>query len=171
MHEEQNTVGSKSPIFDRIIGENPDNVENLVAYALYKAHKRDWCAQFEKDNNRPPNSVDKLAFAGTAAIDSQIERYKKDAQDALGEYAGTLIDNERPYIEEEAISGRIEAAATRIESSGKFWKLVWQTVISSLLTTGILVILAFGVEIFGIDLIDSLRAFKRDEPQVNAHQN
>lgn len=155
---QDSSIAKKSPIFDLLLGDDGDDVEKLVAYALYKKHKRDWCSQFENEHGRTPNDDEKIAFAKGLSIPSQLDRYLKDAQDALGEYAGYMIDEAEPEIAREAISARIEEAANKIEKSGGFWRAVFQGLAASVITTIALIVLAIGIQFFGIDLIDGINA-------------
>ena len=85
-------MSERSPIFELLVGTSDQyDVDNLVAYSLYKQHKREWCVEFEQDKGRPPTHEEKLEFAKSQRSPSQLERYLKDAQDALGEFAGSLL--------------------------------------------------------------------------------
>lgn len=159
------TKSLKSPIFDVIIGDETSDVERLVAYALYKAHKREWCVQFEDEHGRAPTDDEKIAFAKGLSVGSQIERYLKDAQDALGEYAGYLIDSERPSIVREAVTERIESAAKKIEDSSKLWNLAKQTAASTVITSFVLLVLVFAIEFFGVDIVDGIQVFRKDSAE------
>lgn len=153
------TENLRSPLFGLLVTQDNElDIDGLVAYSLYKHHKREWCTQFEADKNRVPSLEEKLDFAKSVSTPGQLERYIKDAQDALGEFAGSLLDEERPEIEKEAITGRVEAAAQKIESQGTLAAQIKIGVVSTMISTFTLVALAIGIRLFGIDLIDGLQS-------------
>jgi hypothetical protein len=154
-------VSEQSKVFELLNGSTigyEADVDGLVAYALYKQHKRDWCEQFQEERGAPPTSQEKLDFSKSVSTPGQLERYLKDAQDALGEFAGSLIDEEAPKIAEAAITGRIELAASRIENQSSFKSMVLFGVISTLISTSTLILLAVGIRLLGIDLLSAVDA-------------
>lgn len=143
-----------NPIFGLLVGSSND-IEGLAAYALYKKHKRAW-AEGVRATGREPTPDEEEGFARAAATPDQLDRYRKDAQDILIAFANEFVSDERASIIQEALTGRAEKAFLQIEGSGSFWALVKVGVTSTLITTGILALLAFGVQLFGLDLVDAL---------------
>jgi hypothetical protein len=156
----------KSPVFEKLgLGAHSRKdleVERLVAYSLYKIHKRIWCVDFEKENGRQPNSEEKLGFAHGVSTSDQLTRYVEDARGVLFEHAMFYVENERPEIEKAAIESKIQDVAVRIEKQNTFGRQIVTTVISTLSSTIILIILAVGIHLFGIDLLDALNSLKSD---------
>ncbi|QAX29008.1 hypothetical protein [Leisingera sp. NJS204] len=165
-------MSEKSPIYTLLVGK-PDNydVERLVAYALYKSHKREWCEQFVAQKHREPTAEEKLEFANAAGTTGQLERYQKDAADALIEYANKIVEEERENIVVEAITDRIEISSKKVEQESEnihntvrrqnsIGILIWTGFISSLLTTALLVLLTIGTWLFGVDFVDGLESLK-----------
>lgn len=145
---------SNNPIFDLLVGTSND-IEGLAAYALYKRHKRAWAESVRSTGREPTNEEDQ-GFARVAATSDQLDRYRKDAQDILISFANEFVLNERANIIQDAMTGRAEDAFSKIEGSGGFLSLVKVGVVSTLITTGLLALLAFGVQLFGLDLVDAL---------------
>lgn len=156
MRQEHPPKELKSPIFDLMCGHDDDDAENLVAYALYKRDKRQWCRDFEEREDRQPNAKEKLEYALGVSTDHQITRYKKDAQNYLLDYAAFFVEEARPGIFEQAVTHRMEMAAKTIEASSTIHRLVFQGVLTSFATAIILVLMALGIKMFGIDLIDAV---------------
>ena len=113
---------------------------------------------FVTEKQRPPSSEEKLEFAKGQSTNSQLERYLKDAQDALLHFAGSLIDEERPEIAAEAIAGRINEAVLKVETQTSVRYMLFYGFVSTLISTASLILLAIGLRLFGVDLIDGLQA-------------
>jgi hypothetical protein len=150
-------LSERSQVFELLnLDERNSDIESLVAYALYKQHKREWCVEYEIEHGAQPSPEEKLRFAKSVSTPTQLERYRKDARDALGEFSDVLISDVAPEIENNAITGRIEAAASRIEKQGGFPKLLLGGVVSTLISTSVLILLAIGLRLFGIDLVEGI---------------
>lgn len=146
----------KNQVFDRL-GAGGDDIEALTAYALYKRHKRKWAHEFETINGKLPGPDDEKQFAVAVTTDDQLERYRKDARDILIAFANQTVQEARPQIEAEAITVRIEQAADKVTTQGSVLSQVVVGIISSAIMTVLLIILAIGIRLFGIDLVDALR--------------
>ncbi|WP_123640212.1 hypothetical protein [Histidinibacterium lentulum] len=147
---------SDNPVFD-LLGAEGDDIEALTAYGLYKRHKRAWAKEFTAANGSPPTSADDKAFAKVASTEDQLERYRKDARDILIAFANQTVDESRADIEREAITARIEKAATEVGSQTSFWKQVGFGIVATAINTLILIILAVGIRLSGIDFLDMLQ--------------
>lgn len=156
-----------SPVFDDIV-EDQDDIDGLVAYSLYKRHKREWCREFLDENNRHPDDTEKMNFAKAANTASQRERYRKDAQDALAAFAESIIFEETPEIQRDAIVGRIENSLSKIESQNSFSRQLLNSLISTFITTSVLIILVIGLKIFGIDVIDGINSIAAEKSSENS---
>lgn len=146
---------NRNPLFELLVGDSND-IEGLAAYALYKRHKRQWAHNFRTRLGREPTSDEEKNFAQGAATADQLERYRKDAQDILIEFATGFVEDERPQIAVEAVTGRVEAAARKVEQASSLRSLVIVGVVSTLITSAFLALLAFGTRVFGIDLVDAI---------------
>lgn len=146
---------NKSPIFD-LLDAGSDDIECLVAYALYKQHKRSWAASFEEQNGRPPLPEDNERFATVAGTHDQLRRYQQNAADLIISFANQVVEEERPEIEHEAITARIEAAASKVSGSASFGKQVFTGLVASLITTFVLILLTIATALFGVDPLDGV---------------
>jgi len=144
-----------NPVFD-LLGANGNDIESLVAYALYKQHKRKWASEFEKQKGQKPDILDDNAFASAVSTEDQLNRYRQNAADLIISFANQVVDDEREQIQREAITTRIEAAASTISGSAAFGKQVLTGLVASLITTFVLIVLAVATALFGIDLLEGV---------------
>lgn len=141
--------------FDLLAGSD-HGVDGLLAYAYYKRHKRAWLQEFQRARGRDPSPEEVLAFADGACVEDQLARYRQQAENALVAYAGVYVDQAAPGIAREAVTARIEGAADRIERQSELLPQVRIALVSTLMSTAILVVLAIGVRLLGIDLIEAV---------------
>lgn len=155
-----------NPIFDRLVGENDSDLEALTAYALYKKHKRAWAREISAVSGKLPTVAQGREFYTAVGTEDQLDRYRKDAQDILLAYSQQMIDAAKPEIARQAISGRVEAAAGKIERAASFVNAVKSGVVSTLLNTAILIVLATGLRLFGIDLLTAYEAIGKTKQET-----
>ena len=150
-------MASENKVFD-LLGAAGDDIEALTAYALYKRHKRSWASEFADQHGRNPTKDEDLAFARVASTADQLERYRKDARDILIAFANQTVDEARHDIGVEAITARIEKAATDVTTQGSFSNQVVNGIIASEIYTLVLIVLAVGIRLFGIDLMSAYQS-------------
>lgn len=126
----------------------------MVAYALYKRHKREWARGILKETGTDPTPAQDAEFARALSTDSSLDRLRQDANGMLVAFANQVLDDERPYIEEEAIPKRVDAAIRSLESSNSFFRQVASGTLSSIITIAVLVLLTLSIGLFGIDVVD-----------------
>ena len=144
---------SRNPIFETLVGDDETDIEALIAYALYKKHKRQWAREIEAQTGTLPSQSQNIVFFQAVGTPDQLERYRKDARDILLAFAEKMVEDARPMIEARAIEGRIEDASRKIEDQASFWTSVKSGVVSTLINTAVLILLAIGVRLLGIDLL------------------
>lgn len=152
-----------NPVFD-LLGAGTDDIECLVAYSLYKRHKRQWATEFQAKEDRKPNQQEDAAFATAVCTEDQLKRYRQNAQDLIIAFANEVLEDERPEIEKEAITARIEAAALTVSGSASFWKQVQVGLASSLITTAVLIVLTVALALFGVDPLDGVSNLLNSQP-------
>lgn len=148
-------TSSPNPIFD-LLDVGSGDIEGLVAYSLYKQHKRKWAADFETRTGQRPNQQDDAAFAAVACTEDQLKRYRQNAQDLIIAFANKVLEDARPEIEREAITSRIEASARTVSGSASFGKQLLTGLASSLITTFVLIVLTIAIALFGVDPLDGV---------------
>ena len=146
---------SRNPIFEKLVGDDNANIESLTAYALYKKHKREWAREIEIQTGSLPTHAQNIAFFQAVGTSDQLERYRKDARDILLAYANQMVEAAEPGIQARAIEGRIESASQKIEASTGIWMNIKAGIFSTLINTAMLILLAVGIRLFGIDLLSA----------------
>lgn len=146
---------NKNPVFEAL-GVDDENPEALTAYGLYKCHKRAWAQEFERSQGRPPTVEENLAFARAVSTADQLARYRKNADDLLIAFASRMVEQARPIIEWEAVTVRIEQAAAQVEQRSSFARQVGQGLVATAINTFVLVMLALGIRLMGVDLLSVL---------------
>jgi hypothetical protein len=144
------------PAYTRVyesLVEADDDVIGLVAYALYKQDKRDWIISWRERHGDQPGPQHLDAFVSGKLTPGQHDRYRTAARNILDAYALTAVEAERPLIERRAISDRIETAAKHIEGAGAWWRQIPAGVISALIYTIFLILIAAALRFAGIDLL------------------
>lgn len=145
----------KNPVFEAL-GVDDESPEALAAYGLYKCHKRAWARDFERSCGRPPTAEEDLAFARAVSTADQLARYRKNADDLLIAFASRMVEAARPTIEQEAIATRIEQAAVQVEQRSSFTRQVAQGLVATAINTAVLIMLALGIRLMGVDLLSVL---------------
>ena len=128
----------------------PESLQDLLHLGALRVRKG---RQFKGDVRRVL-AQDREFFTAVGTSD-QLDRYRKDAQDILLAYANQMVVQARSQIEREAVEGRIDAAAKKIEQSGSFWASIKAGVVSTLINTAVLILLAVGIRLIGIDLLSA----------------
>lgn len=126
--------GERNPIFDELAADSKD-IEGLVAYALYKRHKRTWASGFRERNQREPTPSEELDFAHSAGTPDQLDRYRKDAQDQLIAFGTGLIEQERPNIVAAALADRAGTVLSKMEGTASWKNIIITSIAATLVTT------------------------------------
>lgn len=84
-------------IYDKLVGTDNDLV-GLVAYGLYKKHKIEFITNIKETSNREPTDEECNAFFIASTADSQILKYRRDAEDLISEIVvGSAEEESRKY--------------------------------------------------------------------------
>lgn len=154
----------KNPVFDLLEVET-DDIQNMVAYALYKRHKREWARGIREKTGSDPTPEQDAEFAGVVATESSLQRFRDSAGNMLVAFANQVVDEERDNIEEEAVPKRVETALQTLERSGSFKNQVISGILSSFVTIAVLVLLTLSIGLFGIDVVDESSLIKTTSEQ------
>jgi hypothetical protein len=148
---------SYNRVFEALVETN-DDLTGLVAYSLYKQHKRDWLIRFREATGASPSSQELNAFLLSVLLPDQIAQYRQAAADALVGYAQAFVLAEEPKIREEAISQRIALAAHQIESAGRWQRQIVPGIAAAAIWTLFLIALALLLRFAGIDVLDIIES-------------
>ncbi|WP_407105586.1 hypothetical protein [Hansschlegelia beijingensis] len=122
--------------------EQPELV-GLVAYALYKRSKREWAEAIGAKHRRKPTDHELEQYVDSWT-DSRLSGLKEEAKSALASFAYSIVEEETPKIEKEALKG-------------KFWGSVFESVCGAFLYTILLVIVAVLLSKAGVDALGVLK--------------
>lgn len=158
---------SNHGVYDRLVQSHEDTV-GLVAYAIYKRHKRDYVARVLTERSEPPTADQIGAFVDAAGLPDQIARYRDAALAVIGAYANAAIEKQRPGIVAEAVTERMETAARQAEAANSPWKQILVGCASAFAYTVILIAVVIVLRYAGIDLMSILDSAGRLDPAVTA---
>lgn len=135
----------------------------LIAYALYKRHKRDWIIRHRSGHaNSKPSATEVEAVVASYLTDEMRNTLRERASDLLSNYAETYVEAVEPDITARAVNNETLRQARAIEQSivqnSGFWRQVGTGLISTAIWTLLVTVLVIAALFFGSDLIDAWRA-------------
>lgn len=71
-------------IYDKLV-QNRNDLIGIIAYGIYKQHKIEFITGIKESKNREPNEEECNAFFVTTTTDSQLGKYRNDAEILLTE--------------------------------------------------------------------------------------
>lgn len=146
-----------SKVFERLV-QNERDMVGLVAYSLYKQHKRDWIILQTRRNGRGPNAQAEKTFEMANLVEAQIERFRDSAEELLQEFATLTVNSAEPALREKAIRETIGDALRRFEAASQWYRQIPTGFVSALVYTVFLIALALVLRYAGIDLISILQS-------------
>ncbi len=139
--------------------EHEADIVGLLAYSLYKQRKRDWVVKHKEDHeNRPPLAERHIDYERSMLIERVVTDLREKAESLLVAYASQYTQLQAPQIREDALSAEILNAKSAIIQSQSLWRQIVQGLGTSIITTAILVLLVIAAGLFGIDVLDGIRA-------------
>lgn len=136
---------SYNKIYERIV-QRDDDLVGLIAYALYKQHKRDWLIGFKKARNASPNDIEVNAYLIGEGTEGRINAYRDQAARALNNFADQIITAATPNIQKIAIEGRIE-------NSTKWHNQIFGGIVAAFIYTVISICILLVIKIAGVDIL------------------
>lgn len=127
-------------IYSRLVVDDNDIV-GLIAYGIYKKHKIEFITQIKTDYNREPNEDEYNAFALASSADSQLKKYRQQAENILSDMFGYVVSDELDKAKAEMLEdyeSKIKNAVRAAQPSA------WKTIGLSIIAT---IIFSFGVAI------------------------
>lgn len=147
-----------NPVFELLVDNEEDKITGYVAYALYKQKKRDWIVDFKERRGTPPSDAEFDEYNKAECLPRNLEMLRRDAQSVLAAYSTEIVAAELESLKEKARNdveqGRLDAALRTIEAQNSFSRQVGVALVSTLLTTIILIIIAVALALFGVDVFD-----------------
>lgn len=148
--------------FERLVDRsNPDvdDIRGMVAYSLYKLDKQQWACRLVDEQGRRPEQADLKGYMQTI-VDSRIEGLLNQADERINNFARIILESNKEAIEEAAVE-RARAGIEHAALKEKFWSEVLAGLVAAAGYTTALIILAFVLKYFGIDL---LHAYEKTGP-------
>lgn len=155
---------SEAPRYNRVyenLVQSNDDLVGLVAYSLYKQHKRDWLISFEETHGSRPSNAELEAFLLGVLVPEQIAKYRQAAAEALVDYAQASVAAEEPRIREEAISQRVSGLAVSVERAAAWYRQVPAGIASALVYTLVLIAFLLVLRYAGVDLASIIDQIER----------
>jgi hypothetical protein len=129
-------------VYEYFIGSEEDIV-GLVAYAIYKQEKREWLANWRRQNSSDPSPEHFSAFISANLTPGQRHRYRNAARQVLDAYVAADYEGAPNAGRGDADLQRIEEAVARIEQRTGWLQSLW----AGALGAGV-VLIAVGIVTF-----------------------
>lgn len=84
--------------------KSDDDLIGLIAYGIYKKHKIEFIEQIQDKFDREPTDEECSAFFITSTTDSQIVKYRNDAESLLSDVVANTSAEELESFEEEMLA-------------------------------------------------------------------
>lgn len=144
-------------IFEQLV-QKDDDLVGMIAYALYKQHKREWLLKFEARERRRPTPPEVLLFV-EAQTQSQLLRLRQTAEFVLSEYSETIVEIEKPSIQRAALETELANATkgtlSKIEGNSRWYKQIGTGIASAAAWSIILLVLLLVLAVFGVDVLSA----------------
>lgn len=89
-------------IYEQLVISDDDLV-GLVAYGIYKKHKIEFITRFKEQHDREPEKGECEAFFITSTTESQLAKYRDQAENLLSEAVGNVATEEINKFEAEML--------------------------------------------------------------------
>lgn len=120
----------------------------MVAYALYKAEKRDWVLREKKRLGRDLDRDDYEKYAEHFGEET-LRRFRQDAYTKMYLFADTYVNDQTPRIREEAVRDVLSQDIRRLETSLReatsLKAAVKANAFASIIVAAVVAAIAFGI--------------------------
>ena len=137
--EEQKEFYNK--VFKSLVDDAQPSEGQLIgtlAYGLYKIGKREWLLDYRREHGQPPGPEAHREYI-RSLTPMVLDAYRSRAAEVLADYAGSVLEAERPRIVEEALRGG-------------FWRGFWPSFVASIAFSLVLAAIVFIAAISGFGL-------------------
>lgn len=144
---EADPVENYNPIFEKLVARKdsePESLPGMVAYSLYKIAKREWTTAHINRTGGKPTEQELDAYIATWTP-SRLDGLQQQGNGVLASFAQEVIDENQAAIREDALKGT-------------FGRSIRHGVAAAATYTAILLILALGLRVLGIDLLGALQS-------------
>lgn len=114
-------------IYEQLV-KSEDDLVGLVAYAIYKKHKIEFITRMKEEEGRDPTEDECKIFFKASTTESQLAKYRNDAQSILSDVVANTTNEELERYEQEMLADYEK----RIKKCMPPW---WQNVIWSVIAS------------------------------------
>lgn len=136
---------SYNTVYETLV-QRDDDLVGLIAYALYKQHKRDWLIAHHQKLGRSPSEQELGAYLTAQKLDSTVVMYRERATTVLENFGDAILSRATPDIAREAITSEITSAL-------KWWRQIPTGIATALAYTLLLIAIALVLRYAGIDVL------------------
>jgi hypothetical protein len=133
-----------------------DDIEDFIAYGLYKFAKREWSVAFTARHGAGPDAAALQAYH-LSWTDTALKALRENAEGALSAFAQNIVAAEQPAIE-----------AQTLRAGRPIWKDVLIAVASAFTYSLLLLLAALIIRYIGVDLVEVARGGKHEPPPAAA---
>lgn len=90
-------------IYNKLV-KSEDDLVGLIAYAIYKKHKIEFITRIKEEEERDPTNEECQIFFKASTTQSQLAKYKNDAQTILSDVVANTTNEELERYEREMLT-------------------------------------------------------------------
>ena len=140
-------------VYEKLV-QRDDDLIGLIAYALYKQHKRDWLIAYRQREGREPSAAELSAYLMSQQLDRTVLMYRERAEAVLNQFGEQIIDRATPDIQRNSISSEISRSLT-------WWRQLPAGISAAIAYSALLILIALVLRYAGIDFSSILSAVGR----------
>lgn len=120
-------------IYEQLV-KSEDDLVGLIAYAIYKKHKIEFITRIKEKEGREPTKDECKIFFNASTTESQLVKYRNDAQSILSDVVANTTNEELERYEQEILADY----ENRIKKCMPPWwhNVIW-SVIASFIFSGL----------------------------------
>ncbi len=122
---------SDKKIFMELVGSEEDDLEGLLAYALFAVERSEWEEKFRDDNQDNPVDIDYQQYYNSFTP-TRLNSLRGNARDALSVFAWNFLEDNIERIKEEAVDKSVVAEVRR---QNNFWRSAFSSATGSFFFT------------------------------------
>lgn len=90
-------------IYEQLV-KSEDDLIGLIAYAIYKKHKIEFITSIKEKQGREPTTDECKIFFNASTTESQLAKYRNDAQSILSDVVANTTNEELEHYEQEMLA-------------------------------------------------------------------
>lgn len=126
-----NMGGRYNVIYDKLVSAE-DDVLGLIAYSIYKKHKIEYITKIKENEHREPTDDEFNSFYAASTTESQLAKYRSQAETMLSEVVGNIAKEELKCYEDEMLRNYKKEIASCLPSN---WRTFGISILSGVVST------------------------------------